>query len=360
MLRLPELTPQAIQKLAEVADLEKAGAAWETEPRVPAGQAGGGQWTTDGGTSAAALVRPSGGAPAVRNDCDAPRLPLDDGVFRPGVNRPSLIHTGAADEAEPPRIGDNGGPKIPDSLAAVFPGLNDAPALAIPLSPIDGFLGTGALVDAANLTVTMANYRYLISQIKTVKPDFEPDELLPPGGIAGLSWQGRAHLIDDLRMQRAAAFYNVRGEVGPLQVETLRFLQSVVDNAYEEGVAKFNAGRLQPRLSREEAIGNYIDIRTRYEIRSLFNRYKIEYGRNSNITINNRIYNTSGPSPVYRIPDASVGDVAFEWTLTPKNVSTPQVRGFFNADSSPSAVIIIRPTQFGRDSIYLIPRPENF
>lgn len=53
MLGLPELTSEAMSKLAKFADLEKgANAAWETEPRVPAGQAGGGQWTTGAGSSA--------------------------------------------------------------------------------------------------------------------------------------------------------------------------------------------------------------------------------------------------------------------------------------------------------------------
>jgi len=54
MLGLPDLALDAITKLAVIADLEKAGnTAWRTEPRLPAGQTGGGQWTTGGGTSVA-------------------------------------------------------------------------------------------------------------------------------------------------------------------------------------------------------------------------------------------------------------------------------------------------------------------
>jgi hypothetical protein len=53
MLRLPDLTLDAMAKLARIADLEKGGTAWETEPRIPAGQTDGGYWTTDGGGSAA-------------------------------------------------------------------------------------------------------------------------------------------------------------------------------------------------------------------------------------------------------------------------------------------------------------------
>ena len=49
-LGLPGLSPDALAKLSAVADdLEKAGDAWEEQPRVPAGQTGGGQWTEGAG-----------------------------------------------------------------------------------------------------------------------------------------------------------------------------------------------------------------------------------------------------------------------------------------------------------------------
>ena len=35
-----------------------------------------------------------------------------------------------------------------------------------------------------------------------------------------------------------------------------------------------------------------------------------------------------------------------------------QIRGFFAADSKPTYVIIIRPSQLGAESTYAIPRPE--
>jgi hypothetical protein len=60
MLGFPDLTPEAAQKLAAIADLEKAGAAWETEPRIPAKNTGGGQWTADGDGAGVpkAVIRP--------------------------------------------------------------------------------------------------------------------------------------------------------------------------------------------------------------------------------------------------------------------------------------------------------------
>jgi len=43
LLALPDLTPLALVKLAEVAELEKGGTAWEDQPRVPPGQSDNGR-----------------------------------------------------------------------------------------------------------------------------------------------------------------------------------------------------------------------------------------------------------------------------------------------------------------------------
>jgi hypothetical protein len=79
-LGCPDLEPEAMAKLAEIGDLEKRSMAWETEPRIPAGQAGGGQWTTGGGSAPTAEIRPAGIAVAqsARAESPAPRsLPWD-------------------------------------------------------------------------------------------------------------------------------------------------------------------------------------------------------------------------------------------------------------------------------------------
>ncbi len=187
-------------------------------------------------------------------------MPLHDGVYRPGVDHPVLTPVGGAAEEEPPSRLSNGPP--PDdvtSLEQVFPGLKDAPATAAILAPIDGFLGIGALADKANLEATTAMYRLQTEQIKAVDPTFVDEQILPPGGIAGLSPQGRNNLIDGLRMTRAATLYRFRGDIGPLQVETLQFLRRQVDTAYAKGVKAYDSEEPTPRLSREEAIRNYID-----------------------------------------------------------------------------------------------------
>jgi hypothetical protein len=112
LLGLPDLTPDAMAKLNDIADLEKGGTAWENEPRIPAGQAGGGQWTTDGGGAPRADVQPTTNVAAESARPERSDLPLDDGVFRPGVDRPLLTPVGAqrrtrrraADRTDRPKI----------------------------------------------------------------------------------------------------------------------------------------------------------------------------------------------------------------------------------------------------------------
>jgi hypothetical protein len=91
----------------------------------------------------------------------------------------------------------------------------------------------------------------------------------------------------------------------------------------------------------------------------MFSSYGIPYGPGADLTINNRDYETSENDSSYRIPDARLDDVAFDWTLSPKTISTPQIRGFFRADSQPRAVVIVRPSQLGSNRTYLIPRPSD-
>jgi hypothetical protein len=60
MLRLPDVDAEGLSKLAAFADLEKGGTSWQDEPRVPAGQPEGGQWTAGG----EAAGSPSGRRPS--------------------------------------------------------------------------------------------------------------------------------------------------------------------------------------------------------------------------------------------------------------------------------------------------------
>jgi hypothetical protein len=95
MLGFPDLTPAGMAKPAELADLEKRGAPWEDEPRLPAGQAGGGQWTTGGGGGGAAAVsaKPVQTATSLPTSKPMPRpesraQTLDERVYGPAAALP--------------------------------------------------------------------------------------------------------------------------------------------------------------------------------------------------------------------------------------------------------------------------------
>jgi hypothetical protein len=243
-------------KLTEIADLEKDSEAWRNEPRIPAGQTGGGQWTSGGG-GAAALVKPAqDSSHTAEARPERPVLPLDDGVYRPGAGHPFLIPAGGAEEEEEPARRSNGPPPDFTPLYQILPFLQDNPALVIPLAPFDHVLGISGSVEATDQAAVESLYFRLVREIKAINPSFVDQQLVP---LSELSWQGRDELIDGLRMQLAAAHYNVRGDIRPLQLETLRFLQERVDKAYAQGVKEFAAGKLPVSLSRAEAIGNYID-----------------------------------------------------------------------------------------------------
>ncbi len=72
MLGLPRLTQEAIAKLTSAGGLRK-GNWWLDEPRIPAGQTGGGQWTTDSAGSVDAQSRPA----AMRQDRSLPSTELE-------------------------------------------------------------------------------------------------------------------------------------------------------------------------------------------------------------------------------------------------------------------------------------------
>jgi hypothetical protein len=70
--------------------LAKWGDSWRNQPRVPAGNPDGGEWTSEDGGLA--------NAPAARPDGAEPRLPLSDGVYRPETDKPQVTLTGGGDE----------------------------------------------------------------------------------------------------------------------------------------------------------------------------------------------------------------------------------------------------------------------
>jgi hypothetical protein len=69
-------------------------------------------------------------------------------------------------------------------------------------------------------------YNRLFDEIRAIDPTYRHDMVAP---LASMDWQGRANTINDLLRARAAAYYRLLGNIRPLQIETLRFLQAQVD-----------------------------------------------------------------------------------------------------------------------------------
>lgn len=287
---------------------------WRLQPRAPKGTTEGGQW-----------VSGAGGAPK------------------------------AADEEEnKPRAGHNRPPV--DTLHEIFPNWAGAPASSI-VAPIDEFLGISGPGYAANEAATRTLREGLIAEIRTIDPHYR-FQSVDLGGMPR-TFEGRRNLIDSLRADRAAALYRFRGEVDALKVETLRFLRRKIDERYAEGVRLFASSRLDVRLSREEAIGNYLDAMMRQDLRDFYQSRGIFESSRSSVRVNRRDYNSSENDLTYRRPDARIGDLAIDWTLTQKRPNDTQIRGFFRTDATPTAVLIVRPTQVGGLSTYLITEPRG-
>ncbi|MBB4839633.1 hypothetical protein HNP52_002702 [Sphingomonas kyeonggiensis] len=239
----------------------------------------------------------------------------------------------------------------PMTLEQTFPGLRNSP-LGTPVAVADNILGFRSA--ARQMTTEMADrwVKTYLQQIKSIDPTYQYASLGPPS-----TFEGQMRQLNDLRFRRAEAHMRVKGDLRPLQVETLRFLQDATNRAYENGLKLQRAGRLEPRLSPNEALGNYIDRAVRSELRERYGALGIASSGNGLVRVNRRENNTS--ERTYRIPDARVGSVAFDVTLTNKTILTAQIRGFFNTDFRPEMVVIIRPTQLGGIYTYAIRRPEN-
>ena len=274
---------------------------------------------------------------------------VSDGVYRPDEGKPSLIRTAAE---EPSRgIGDNAPPLDAITLAQAFPGLTNAPAGAViaVANPIFDLTGPGGQL-TSDLSLAYSNS--LIQQIKAIDPNFRYDTLGFPS-----TFEGQMRMISDLRWDRAAAIYRVTGDSGPLQVETLRYLQDRADAEYDNAQTAAKLGELPPAPTEAMAKGNFIDRAVKADFRDVLNVRNLTAPTGQAVRVNGREYDSSGDDLTYSIPDARVGDVAFDITLAPKRLSTRQIRQFFNSDFRPSAVVIVRPRQLGSGSTYVITRP---
>jgi hypothetical protein len=238
----------------------------------------------------------------------------------------------------------------PMTLHRVFTSWRSAVGGAI-LAPADGFFSPTGPANDLTTDLAMRAANVVIAQTKKVDPNYIVYDAFPS------TFEGQMNHLNNLRVDRAAAFYRVRGDPRPLQVETFRFLQRRVDAAYAAGIKALREGRLKGRLSEQEALGNFIDITVRRELRELYNFPQIISNPRHPVRVVGREYQTGETDRTYTIPDSRVGNVAFDATLARKTPGMKQIRGFFASDFKPDMVIIVRPTQAGGS--YAITRPRR-
>lgn len=170
--------------------------------------------------------------------------------------------------------------------------------------------------------------------------------------------EGQLNQLNDLRFKLAASLFQKRGDTRALQVETLRFMQERTDRAYDRGIKLLGAGLLPIRLSRQEALGNYIDQQVRLSLRNRYNQFGIDSAGKGPVRVNRRENVSTETDRTYGRPDARVDRVAFDVTLSPKNAKTSQIVRFFKGDFGPTQVVIVRPRQLGPNHTYAIQAPE--
>lgn len=258
--------------------------------------------------------------------------------------------------------GATGGAPLNDPLTLnkLFPGLGVGGANGTSgvsntiVSIADNILDLTGPASSLTAEMTSDHVNWLLSQIQSTDPSYRFESLGFPQTVAG-----QANLIAKLRVDRAAALYRVRGELRPLQVETIRFMKQRTDRAYDNAIAAEAAGQLKVRLSRNEAIGNFVDREVRREVRKFYYGLGIDLSGRVQVRVVGREYDTSPSEQSFRVPDVRVGSVAFDVTLTRKTSATPQVRGFFTTDFRPDTVVIVRPSQLVTDTLYAIPRQSK-
>ncbi len=243
------------------------------------------------------------------------------------------------------------GPGDPDALERAFPGLRGSPAGAI-VAVADGFFDLSGPSRAATTALARNWSNALENDIKRIVPGFRYDTQFEN------TLQGQASRLNDLRWLRAWNYVRVKNDYGPLQVETMRFMQESADQAYDQALALLKKKNLKIRLSDREAIGNFVDGAVRSRLRMRLARYGLKTLGGKQVQVNRREKGLVGGEVAYRRPDARIGAIAFDVTLTEKTLKTPQIRGFFATDFQPTHVVIIRPRQVDGPSTYAIKRQE--
>ena len=242
------------------------------------------------------------------------------------------------------------GPGDLDALEHAFPGLRGSPAGAI-VAVADGFFDLSGPSHAATTALARKWSDMWENDIRELVPGYRYEGAFPT------TFQGQMNRLGDLRWTRAMHYLRIKGDLRPLQIETIRFMQESADRAYDQALAMLDAKGLKIRLSDREALGNYIDRAVRVRLRRKLDAYQIEEPMNGPVRVNRREDNSARGEATSRRPDARIGNLALDVTLTEKSLKTSQVRGFFATNFETDHVIIIRPRKIGEKYTYAIKRP---
>ena len=197
-LGVPNLPREAMAKLAEIADLGKAGDAWQDQPRVPAGQAGGGEWTAGAGGAqsnnssppakpsapARPRARPTSHKPPVRARAKAPLGPtVSDGPGSIPPARSLLVHVSAPSIAI-------GAPGARGPVAQPIP----LPRIAVPrVTPLQLLITPARLLNDMDDQVARTQISNAISR-------FGLDPSRPSDVMAAAAYVRARHVLPFLRL----------------------------------------------------------------------------------------------------------------------------------------------------------------
>lgn len=157
----------------------------------------------------------------------------------------------------------------PMTLEQTFPGLRQAPGGAI-IAVADGFFNFTGPATEAQIALVENWTTQVKAEIKAIDPRWRQAPQAPTATL-----QGKINQLNDLKFERAAILFRIRGEVSSLQVETLRFMQDRTDRAYEQGLHFLKTKRLPIKISERLSLGNYIDARVRSDLRARFRQFNI-------------------------------------------------------------------------------------
>lgn len=274
------------------------------------------------------------------------------GSTLPGRARPQFIESGVEQAKQAVAVLRERVSSLPQGFASLeeaVPSLKDAAAGVLLAVPDAVFDKTRLIGDAAENLATA-----IIDEMKAYVPASVAARL----DLAALV-PDPVEKLRDVRIARAAAAIRYKGDLAPMQAETLRLMQDLADAAYDQGKKLIRVGNLKVRISEALTIGNYVDAEVRKGLRQRFRLQGIDAAGAGPVRVNRRELETSGDERHFRRPDARIGDIAFDVTLTKKTLKTPQVRGFFRSDFRPRLVVIIRPRQLNEGGSYIITSPEQ-